>query len=111
MRSTQFLLHIFNFRPTSMYTPLTNPLALDNAQQWFNDLITLADPDYLRSRLRHHIDAYRVQALNLHNSKSLFNQLIGFLDTLVACEVITPQLGREFNLRLIIGFESAWMTS
>lgn len=92
-----------------MYAPLTHPLALDNAQQWFNDLITLVDPDYARFRLRHHVEAYRIQALTEHAPPSLFNQLIGFSDALVAAEVLSPEQGREFHQRLRKGFESAWM--
>lgn len=92
-----------------MYAPLTDPLALDNAQQWFNDLMTLADPNYMFYRLRHHIETYRIEALTQRAPPSLFNQIVGFLDAMVACEVLTPELGREFNLRLIIGFDSAWM--
>ncbi|MDF3188436.1 hypothetical protein [Pseudomonas paracarnis] len=92
-----------------MYAPLTDPLALDNAQQWFNDLMTLADPEYAHYRIRHRIEAYRIQALNERAPPSLFNQLIGFLDALVACGVLSPNLGHDFHRRLVLGFESAWM--
>ena len=94
-----------------MYAPLTDPLALDNAQQWFNDLMTLADPDYMLYRLRHHVEAFRIQALTEQAPPSLFNQLIGFLDGLVAAEVLSPEQGREFHHRLLKGFESAWMNT
>lgn len=38
-------------------------------------------------------------------------QMIGFLDALVAAEVLSPEHGREFHPRLLKGFESAWMTT
>ena len=94
-----------------MYAPLTHPLAIDNAQQFFNDLMTLADPDYVMCRLRHHVEAYRIQALTERAAPSLFNQLIGFLDALISAEVLSPEHGREVHHRLLKGFESAWMTT
>lgn len=94
-----------------MYAPLTYPLAIDNAQQFFNDLMTLSDPGYERYRLRSHVEAFRIQALAEQESLSLFNQLIGFLDGLVAVEVLSSEQGREFNHRLLKGFESAWMNT
>lgn len=94
-----------------MYAPLIHPLAIDNAQQFFNDLMTLSDPDYALYRLRHHVEAYRIQALTEQAPPSLLNQLIGFLDGLVAVEVLSPEQGREFHHRLLKGFESAWMNT
>ena len=94
-----------------MYAPLTHPLAIDNAQQFFNDLMTLGDPDYALYRLRHHVEAFRIQALTEQAPPSLLNQLVGFLDGLVAVEVLSPEQGREFHHRLLKGFESAWMNT
>ncbi len=94
-----------------MHAPLTHPLAIDNAQQFFNDLMTLADPEYILFRVRHHVEAFRIQSLTERAPPSLYNQLIGFLDGLIAGEVLSPEHGREFHYRLIKGFESAWMNT
>ncbi|WP_456026775.1 hypothetical protein [Pseudomonas capeferrum] len=92
-----------------MYGALTHPLVLDNVQQFFNDLITLADPEYQRFRVRHHAEAYRIECLAQQPTSMILNQIIGFLDGLVASDVLTLEQGRDFHQRLIKGIESAWM--
>ena len=92
-----------------MHVSLTHPLALDNVQQFFNDLMTMADPEYLRVRVRHHAEAYRVECLVHRPTSLILNQMMGFLDGLVASDILTPEQGREFHQRLIKGVESAWM--
>ncbi|MFC3939196.1 hypothetical protein CCU68_29360 [Pseudomonas gingeri NCPPB 3146 = LMG 5327] len=92
-----------------MYKRLTHPLALDNAQQFFNDLVILSDPDCLHVRVRQHVEAYRLIALGQHVPPSLFNEIRGFLDGLVACDVLGAEQGRELYQRLARGCESNWM--
>lgn len=92
-----------------MYPTLTNPLAINNAQKWFNELLKSVDPERSRVNLRFHVEVYRVDITTRPVPTRLYYQLIGFVDGLVACEFLSPALGHEFNRRLLIGFESAWM--
>lgn len=92
-----------------MYEPLTDPAAIEAANQFFDDLIALADFKAQLPLLRPQVEAFRVEALTYAGMLSTQNQLRGFLWGLVVAGVLNPNQGHELNQRLDMGRQAGWL--
>jgi hypothetical protein len=83
-----------------MYEPLNDPAAIEAVNQFFNDLIAVADFEAQLPLLRPQVEDFRFEVLNHAGMLSTQNQLRGFLSGLTVAGKLTPQQGRDFSQRL-----------
>jgi len=92
-----------------VYEPLTDPVAIASANQFFNDLIALADFDAQLPLLRPQVEDFRFEALTHAGMLSTQNQLRGFMWGLIVAGALTPEQGHEFSQRLDVGRQAGWL--
>lgn len=92
-----------------MHKPLNGPVAIEAANQYFDDLIALADPDAALPLLRPQVEAFRFEALNHSGLLSTQIQLRGFLWGLVVAGTLSRAQGRDLSQRLDVGRQAGWL--
>ena len=92
-----------------MYEPLVDPAAISAVNQYFNDLIAIADADEQLPFLRPQVEDFRFEVLNHNGMLSIQNQLRGFLWGLLVAGVLSPEQGRELSQRLEVGRQAGWL--
>ncbi|PXX54658.1 hypothetical protein SAMN05660489_05695 [Pseudomonas sp. LAMO17WK12:I10] len=92
-----------------MYEPLTDPAARVAVNQYFDDLIALADPEGALPLLRPQVEDFRFEALNHAGMLRTQNQLHGFLWGLMVAGALTPEQARDLSLRLDRGRDAGWL--
>lgn len=92
-----------------MYDPLKDPAAITAANQFFDDLVALADPDNRLPLLRPQVEEYRWETLNHSGHPMTRNQLNGFLGGLVVAGVLSPEQGHTLDQRLNRGNAAGWL--
>lgn len=92
-----------------MYQPLKVPTAIDAVNQFFNDLVALADGDEQLPHLRPQVEDYRFEALTHAGMRRTQDQLRGFLCGLVVAGTLTPEQGAAFGQRLNAGCQAGWL--
>lgn len=92
-----------------MYEPLTDPAAKAAANQYFDDLIALADPDAELPQLRPVVEDLRFEVLNHAGMLRTQNHLRGFLWGLMVAGALTPEQARDLSQRLDRGRDAGWL--
>lgn len=92
-----------------MYEPLKDPAAITAANQFFDDLVALADPDNQLPLLRPQIEDYRWETLNHGGHPTTRNQLHGFLGGLMVAGTLSPEQIHALSQRLNQGHAAGWM--
>lgn len=92
-----------------MYEPLTDPAAKAAANQYFDDLIALADPDAALPLLRPQVEDFRFEALNHAGMLRTQNQLRGFLWGLMVAGALMPEQMSDLSQRLDRGRDAGWL--
>lgn len=92
-----------------MYEPLKESAAITAANQFFDDLLALADPDNQLPLLRPQVEEYRWETLNHSRHPMTRNQLNGFLGGLVVAGVLSPEQGHALSQRLNQGHSAGWL--
>ncbi|PUB35300.1 hypothetical protein C8K66_104393 [Pseudomonas sp. GV105] len=89
--------------------PLTEPVAIAAVNQYFDDLIALADPGAVLPHLRAELEDYRARTLKDPCLMEQLNYLRGFLSGLTAAGIQTFEQAEELKLRLERGHDSRWL--
>ncbi|QOU03845.1 hypothetical protein IM720_24555 [Pseudomonas fluorescens] len=89
--------------------PLTDPVAIAAVNQYFDDLIALADPGYVLPHLRAELEDYRSRTLKEPCLMEQLNYLRGFLSGLTAAGAQTFDQAEDLKLRLERGHDSRWL--
>lgn len=92
-----------------MYEPLRAPAAITAANQFFDDLIALADPDNVLPLLRPQVEDYRWETLNHSGHPTTRNQLHGFLGGLMVTGTLSPEHIHALSQRINQGNAAGWM--
>jgi hypothetical protein len=92
-----------------MYEPLNDPAAIDAVNQFFNDLIAVADFEARLPLLRPQVEDFRFEALTHAGMLSTQNQLRGFLWGVTVAGTLTPEQGHDFSQRLDTGRQAGWL--
>ncbi|MGK8710152.1 hypothetical protein ACRS5L_27555 [Metapseudomonas otitidis] len=92
-----------------MYEPLKDSAAITAANQFFDDLVALADPDNGLPLLRPQVEEYRWETLNHSRHPMTRNQLHGFLGGLVVAGALSPEQGHALSQRLNQGHSAGWL--
>lgn len=92
-----------------MYEPLNDPADIEKVNQFFNDLIAVADFEARLPLLRPEVEDFRFEAMTHAGMPSKQNQLRGFLSGLVVSGAMTPEQGHEFIRRLDAGLKAGWL--
>jgi hypothetical protein len=92
-----------------MYEPLNDPAAIDAVNLFFDDLIEAADSAQRLPHLRPQVEDYRFEALNHAGMRRTQDQLRGFVSGLLVADVLTPEQGRAFGLRMQAGCKAGWL--
>lgn len=92
-----------------MYEPLTDPAAIAAANQYFDDLIALADPAGALAHLRPTVEGLREEALTHAGMLRTQNHLRGFVWGLMVAEALTVEQARSLSQRLDDGRASGWL--
>nr|WP_290467298.1 hypothetical protein [Pseudomonas fluorescens] len=92
-----------------MYEPLTDPAAIAAANQYFDDLIALADPPAALPHLRPVVEDLRSEALTHAGMLRTQNHLRGFLWGLMVAEALTAEQARTMTQRLDSGRAAGWL--
>lgn len=92
-----------------MYEPLNDPAAIEAVNQFFNDLIAVADFEARLPLLRLQVEDVRFEVLTHAGMFSTQNQQHGFLSGLTVAGKLTPQQGRDFSPRLDVGRQAGWL--
>ncbi|WP_433770937.1 hypothetical protein [Pseudomonas putida] len=92
-----------------MPASVTDSVAIETVNQYFDDLIALADPEAVLPLLRPQVEAFRYEALNHPGLLSTLNRLRGFLWGLVVAGVLSRGQGRDLSQRLDAGRHAGWL--
>lgn len=96
-------------RGCSVYEPLKDPAAITAANQFFDDLVALADPDNQLPLLRPQVEDYRWETLNHSGHPMTRDQLHGFLSGLMVAGTLSPEQIHTLSQRLNKGQAAGWM--
>ena len=92
-----------------MYEPLKDPAAITAANQFFDDLVALADPEHQLPLLRPQVEDYRWETLNHSGHPMTRDQLHGFLSGLMVAGTLSPEQIHALSQRLNKGQAAGWM--
>lgn len=92
-----------------MFEPLQDPAAIEAVNQFFNDLVAVADFDEQLPQLRPQVEDFRFEALTHAGMLSTQHQLRGFLWGLMVAGTLTAEQGHDFSLRLDAGRRAGWL--
>lgn len=92
-----------------MYEPLNDPAAIEAVNQFFNDLIAVADFEARLPLLRPQVEDFREETLIHAGMLRTQNQLRGFLWGLTVAGTLTPEQCRDFSQRLDAGRQAGWL--
>ena len=92
-----------------MYEPLKDPATITAANQFFDDLVALADPDNQLPLLRPQIEDYRWETLNHSGHPMTRNLLHGFLAELMVAGALSPEQTHALSQRLHQGQAAGWL--
>ena len=92
-----------------MYERLNDPVAIDAVNQFFNDLISVADSGQQLPHLRPQVEDFRFEALTHSGMRRTQDQLRGFLSGLVVAGALTPEQGSALGQRLNAACKAGWL--
>lgn len=92
-----------------MDTPLTGPMAIAMANQFFDDLIALTDEHHALAQLLPTINDFRYETLNYPDMLRTACHMRGFLLGLRVAELLTGDQMNAMNQRLERSHNAGWL--
>ena len=92
-----------------MYEPLKDSAAITAANQFFDDLVALADPDNQLPLLRPQVEDYRWETLNHSGHPMTRDHLHGFISGLMVAGTLSSEQTLALSQRLHKGKAAGWM--